>query len=159
MIVTFWAWSWAKHVLKDSEHGIWAARLWAVYVHPEGEMSILPRRNMMISWRSEVLLKPVNCEVMYEWQGEDLRRRTISDQPRQGHYWLKIYKPWWKQLSRDMQEEYQEEEKRLGMRSEWAATWMAVKEVYDPQWEQEMHQSNMGEDRAKRIIAAKWKDD
>jgi hypothetical protein len=35
MIVTYWAWSYAHHVLGDREHGIWVTHLWATYVHPE----------------------------------------------------------------------------------------------------------------------------
>jgi len=83
MIVLFWAWSYAHHVLEDREHGVWAVRLWSTYVHPKGEVRILPERETNESaWRREVLLKPVNFESLHEWQGENLRRRTISDQQR-----------------------------------------------------------------------------
>jgi hypothetical protein len=151
MIVTYWAWSYAYHVLGDKEHGVWAERLWAIYSHPEGEQRILPEAGRNIDlWRSEVLVRPENFEPVAILGKEVLRRRTISDQPRQGYFWLKIFKPWWKNLNCDMQREYSGEAIRFQRGDQWAGMYETIREVYQPQWEQEIRDKLEDDEKAKR---------
>jgi hypothetical protein len=57
-----------------------------------------------------------------------------------------------------MQLEYSGEAIRFQRGDQWAGMYETIKEVYQPQWEQEIRERLENEDKAKRIIAAKWRD-